>query len=586
MPLSCAALRLGRMKRKNLPYLAAAISLPLAYCFLYAPCGLDSTDAGYFYGYAWRILNGEVPYRDFYYIKPALPLYWHAMWMGITPEDWTLLGGRAGFLCEMMCSAWFCAWFLSRCFNFNLLGLPVSLLAACGFVFGVHTFPPMPWHTADGSFFASAALLCASFGQPALSALFTAASMLCKQSFLFIPAAVFLIFVAGPRSAGDRGAPAWRRGAWYLACLFSFLLLAVFFLWSQGALEPFLAMTTGQLAASEAVEAGILIYLRQNWWLPAIAVLPWLAWLCRQAAGSARHADFPLARGLPRWLMPCWVYLAALAAWYVSEVLRQRGWIGFGASWPTLFMLLGLLCAFWPRQFLLRYSCGAAAGWPLLYPSLALLGALAVSWSCAISGGYKIPAFYATPLVFSFLLVHAKLGGSARRLGIGTLLAGLLMFGVGYRYPYVFPIRPLAASELVHDAGQVYPRASGIMVDGQMLEKLRELKELRAKYGPDYKTLPGFTLSYLLNGDRPAFPSDWLIDWEINGEADKLYDLLSRRRTTVFMEKDQEETTQADGYARAGYTLPQLVRRNWKKVDETRHFSVYQSPDTETPPQN
>ena len=90
---------------------AAAVLTPLAYLLFYTPYGMDTTDFGYFYGYAWRILEGQVPYRDFYYIKPALPLYWHAFWMWLTPENVNVLAGKAGFVAGMLAASWFAALF-------------------------------------------------------------------------------------------------------------------------------------------------------------------------------------------------------------------------------------------------------------------------------------------------------------------------------------------------------------------------------------------------------------------------------------------------------------------------------------------
>ena len=137
---------------------AAAVLTPLAYLLFYTPYGMDTTDFGYFYGYAWRILEGQVPYRDFYYIKPALPLYWHAFWMWLTPENVNVLAGKAGFVAGMLAASWFAALFLNRLFRLEALGLPLPLLATCGFVWGVHSFPHMPWHTVDGILFAGGAL--------------------------------------------------------------------------------------------------------------------------------------------------------------------------------------------------------------------------------------------------------------------------------------------------------------------------------------------------------------------------------------------------------------------------------------------
>ena len=536
---------------------AAALLVPLAYLLFYTPYGMDTTDFGYFYGYAWRILEGQVPYRDFSYIKPALPLYWHAFWLWLTPEKLGVLAGKAGFLATMLAASWCAAAYLGRIFSLRNLDLPLPLLATCGFVWGVHSFPHMPWHTADGVLFAGGALLAGASGWPLVAGLLAGCAMLCKQSFLLVPPAIVaLVWV-------ERGF--WRPA---LRCCFGWvgaLAAAWLFLRGAGAWEAFSRMTTGQLDIREALDAGIYIYVRQNWLLPLLAAAPWLA---------ARL----MGKRPPAWLFPAYVYLALLTAWYVREVFAKQGWIGYGASWPTLFVLLGCLCALLPSAFLVRWLRDPAAPRPRLRACFGLGAGLVAAWSVAISGGYKIPAFFATPLLFSLFVVHARLGGRVRPLAWAALAAGLLMFGAGYQYPYVFPERPMPRSSLTHDAGSVYPRASGVMVDADMLSRLAELRELRAKYGPRYKTLPGFSLAYYLNGDTPVYGSDWLIDWEINGEVDRLYQELLDKGLTVFMERDQMEAERADAYDRAGYGVPQRVRHNWRIVEETPHFVVFQPP--------
>ena len=281
---------------------------------------------------------------------------------------------------------------------------------------------------------------------------------------------------------------------------------------------------------------------------------------------------------LPAWLFPAYIYLVLLTVWYVREVLLKQGWIGYGTSWPTLFVLLGGLCVLLPQVFLVRWLRDAAVPLPRLRAAVGLGAGLVASWSVAISGGYKIPAFFAVPLLFSLFIVHARIGGRVRPLAWAALLAGLIMFGTGYQYPYVFPERPMPRAALTHDAGSVYARASGVMVDEDMLARLAELKALREKYGPRYKTLPGFSFAYYLNGDEPVYGSDWLIDWEINGEVDRLYQELLDKGLTVFMERDQMDAEKADAYDRAGYGVPQRVRHHWRVVDETPHFVVFQPP--------
>lgn len=535
----------------------AACAVPLFYLVVYTPYGMDTTDFGYFYAYAWRILEGQLPYRDFHYIKPALPLYWHALWMWLTPFEWQILAGKAGFCITLLAASWLGALYLKKAFSFPGFNLP--LLATCGFVFGVHSFPHMPWHTADGVFFCAASLYAAICGHAFLAGILSACAMACKQSFALVPVAIFLLlWFLFPR----KKALAFTAG---LA-----LTLACFCLWliCQGAWADFRAMTTGQLDIREALDAGILIYLRQNWLIPCAAVLPFLVCLI-------------LKKRLPAALEPAWCYLFILTVWYVFTVFQQKTWIGFGASWPTLFMLLAGAQILFPGYFLAPLF---RKGQSRLAASLCLLAPALASWSVAISGGYKIPAMFAVPLIFAFLSFHARFYGSGKWLAWGTLAAGLSMFGAGYQYPYVFPVRPLARSEMQYDAGQVYPQATGVYVDRDMYERLEELKSLTAKYRPHYKTLPGFSFAYYLNGDYPQIASDWLIDWEINGDTDRLYDELLNKDITVLMERDQLHAEKADAYERAGYTVPQRIVKSWRIVEETPHFVVFRRPEGSVAP--
>lgn len=540
------------MSKKYTAWLVA-LAVPIFYLFYYTPFGMDGSDFGYFYAYAWRVLQGQMPYQDFFYIKPCLPLYWHAFWLWLTPEQWQILGGKIGFCLTILVSAWLAALYFNRLFKFSQIGLP--LLATCGFVFSIHSFPHMPWHTADGALFCAAGIYLAACDRPALAGLLIAFAVACKQSFALMPLAVVILL--------------WLLFSRRRACIFLCSCLAVligFCLWLKfnSAWPAFRAMTTGQLDIQEALDAGIFIYIRQNWLLPLFAVSPALI--------SAL-----LKKRLPCALQPGYCYLTLVTGWTIYLVYSQKTWVGFGISWPTLFMLLAVVAILWPRFFLT----------PLFIPqtnkvdltaAAALAAPILASWSVAISGGYKIPALFATPLIFAFLIFHARFYGSARKLAWLTLASGLCLFGVAYQYPYVFPVRPLTRNDFQYDAGAIYPQATGVVIDKDMYERLEELKTLRSKYGPAYKTMPAFSFDYFLNRDYPAIASDWLIDWEINGDTDRLYNELLEKNITVFMERDQLEAKQADAYERAGYSVPQRVVKLWRKVDETPHFVVFQKP--------
>lgn len=549
-----------------------ALLVPLAYLWFYTPYGMDTTDFGFFYGYPWRILQGEIPYRDFYYINPSFPLFWHAFWLKVTPEHWGVLGGKAGFVAAMLAASWMLTLFLGKTFDLERMGVPAPLLATAGFVWGVHAFAHVPWHTVDGIFFAAAALWTGGAGHPLLAGLLACLSALTKQSYFFVPLGVATcLFFLRPRK---------REALYTLAAALLGWLAWWAFLRHVGAWDAFRNLTSKPLDIAEALEAGIFIYLRQEWWLPALASVPWLAWFAARRFAPATLSALRLPSTLPQLLQPGILYLWLIAVRYVHEVFAVRSWTGFGESWPTLWLVLGGVCVLLPATVLRPWLRDAQAQGPhaLLRAATALGAPLLVAWSAGISGGYKTPALCALPLLFAFLLVHARLGGKAALAAWTALVLGLIMFRAGYEYPYTFPIKQLARAHLIYDAGEVFPKASGVMVDKDMYETLRELKELRARYGKNYRVLPGFPHAYYLTGDAPAFPSEWLLDWQIVNQFDKVYQELVDRDITVFMLRDQMDTEQADGYARAGYTVPQMVRKRWRIVEETPHFVVMRPP--------
>lgn len=631
-----------------------AVAVPVLYVAVYAPQGMDTTDFGFFYGHAWRILLGEVPYRDFFYVKPPLSLYWHAFWLWLTPERVSVLAGKAGFYAEMLAASWLGALYLARAVDLRRLGVPLPLLATLGFVWSVHAFPPMPWHTVDGVLFGAGALYAVVAGHPLLAGVLAAASALTKQSYTLMPLGVVATALVAGRgacwrsgaspgglpegasggshsggTAGTEGADTvnagphdaaavplrarlrglcWRDGA--MAALGAAISFAVFagLLHAAGAWDAFRVMTAGvggQTGLGEALQAGVVLYLTQELRLPALALLLWGAWA--------------VLDGRPRGgMQPLLLYVLLLAGDYLYTVATTRAWNGYGADWPLLLVAVGAACVLFCDDLLGRFAVGAGAAGgraaqgastdavgslgavvssdgaasavpsparatsPAISPTgraAVLLGAgLLLAWSTGISWGYKTPAFFAAPLWLAAMLVHARLGGRAATLAWVALACGLVMFRVGYQYPYMFPQRPLSRAELMHDAGAVFPRLSGVKVDGVVLGKLRDLRDLRTRYGANYKTLPGFPLAYLLTGDRPALPAEWLQDGEINGRVDEVYDLLVARDVVVFMERDQMDTVAPDGYERTRYSVPARVRQEWRAVDETEHFVVFRRP--------
>ena len=203
------------------------------YAIVWAPLGLDTKDGGFMLGMSWRILHGEVPYRDFIYVRPPLPLYIH-----IIP---LLFGGFAIYTDRIITLTQFAVIALAgSAALFQALRRdyePSSFwsFAACCFVMSVHNFPLFGWYTIDGVFFSALALLALMRRNFLLSGALAAAALLCKQNF----ATIVLLLGAMAATGGLRPAIYYFFG-WVVVVGGIASLLA-----AQGGLQPMLVLMLG-----------------------------------------------------------------------------------------------------------------------------------------------------------------------------------------------------------------------------------------------------------------------------------------------------------------------------------------------------
>jgi hypothetical protein len=65
--------------------------LPLIYCIFFAKYGFEDTDTGFIIGMSYRILNGELPYVDFAYVRPPISLYLNSFFLYILSDNSQIL---------------------------------------------------------------------------------------------------------------------------------------------------------------------------------------------------------------------------------------------------------------------------------------------------------------------------------------------------------------------------------------------------------------------------------------------------------------------------------------------------------------
>jgi len=521
--------------------------LPIAYCILYAPIGFSDTDQGFFPGLCWRILQGQVPYVDFVYVRPPIPIYFHALEMHLLPEGYQMIGSRYFMYLEIWISVLFAAVTLGKIAAKHIPEGHHWLIASLGFVIGVHNFPPMPWHTIDGVFFASAGILLMSNRPTVLPQLFGVffllLSALCKQPFLILlPAAIVMsLLTSGWKSAGRQ--------------ITYFLIAGMIAAWLMYAIHPeFIATMLKQISGSgslqELFRTGVYEYLKGGAIVTIAVGIMILASILKNS-----FIRIPALPVISLWLVITSIaFLNVIVTWQ-NEIFKLPALWFSHALW-----IFGILSAIriW------KEDRRAGIGLSML---------LIVSWAASVSWGYATPLLFMAPALFGSVSFINIFTSSRRliRIHTGVLLAFLIFAGMMYRFPY----RDEPAENCIYDLGTLSPEYSRILTGRRSYEKHEDLLGLVNIHGPEFTVFPSMPHAHHFCRLKPQ----WKSDWEHNGEIlfdsnkDELWSDLDQSGLVVLIEKDKMK--ELDNPGKYGAGIAKLVTENWMQIDETEFFRVY-----------
>ncbi|WP_435579514.1 hypothetical protein [Gilvibacter sp.] len=509
----------------------------IGYLLFYTPYGLENGDMGSIFGISWSMYNGYFPHLDFYYIKPALPPYFHSLLLYLT-EDHAYLLNRGFYFVQVFSFSFLAVKLVSKLW-LNLSSEERYFLSALAAVVTIHNYPPMPWNTIDGVFFGVIGLyILLSYQrwyQIALAAFFIALSVLSKQSFYFFP-----VMIAGYLALQKD----FKKlliligfGLFFAGCFAGLLL-------SQGAWDAFYAQTFSFTSGSSLYKAGFksyaLAFKSQALWLIPLGGI--LYFFRKRIPVQASYVVLNLA------IVGYLIYLFFNPDSYHSV----KAWLY--QVWFLLAVLFGLLM--WRKD----------KGFSLL---LLLLG---LSWCASISNGFKTPVHFAVPMVIATYVLLIKLPkvelskGSAA----AVLLAFVVCFSIGYQTVYNDSDR----SELTYSMGDVFPRLAGIKSDAETHQQYQELKTLSQQYD-NFTVVPSMTLAHYVTDTKNPIGVDWVFDHHLAGEIEKHYQILVDKKVTVFLEPFEDHPNNYEESAR----LSVLIKERWTLVDQTPYFRVYQPPN-------
>jgi hypothetical protein len=542
----------------------------VVYAVLWAPQGLDTKDGGFMLGIAWRILHGEVPYRDIFYVRPPIPLYLRSL--PLLLGNFAIYADRIMSLVQFAVIAIAGSAVLFQSLHRNNEPSLFWSFAICCFIMSVHNFALFGWYTTDAVFFAALALLAFMRRHYLLCGALAAASLMCKQNFALIT----LLFGLMAGTCGVRAAINYLFGAAGVIGVIALIMRA------QGSLEPMVVLIFGVGNVADIWNTGVKAYVEQLL-TPDAAVAVGVAGvtgigahLTGRSAAEARtvaYTAFVLAI-LAMFLAHA---LALMSLWAVIKEKFVFIMLFFYGS-SMMFVFAGAWTIDWARRNRGLFQRAPSA---FLSESLFPLAALfAIAWTSSISFGYMIPAYFAVPMLAPILLDPLPVSTVSRQLWLITAFA-FVAFGVALAHPY-------GESSRIDRLVLVPPVVHGAAFMRTSLRSAGKLQELAALIAQNpnraISVLPAFTSFDLLFGMKPPSPVVWSYDADYPPAKRPAYttavlNRLCEAHALVAVEKDIAAAFQHKNGMLYSSVLA-YVEKMWHPIGETAYFALFDSPES------
>lgn len=519
----------------------------IAYFIIYGFYGYNDEDDGFILALSWRVFNGEIPYKDFLLIRPPVSPLLHAIPLFIIPENFQVIFERFLFYIMVAVSSFFGSLSINRLFNLKKYEIDVFLLAAIGFVFSVSNFPPMPWHTIDGVFFASIGIfLLVGFSSSfsiVSGILMLFLSAMCKQSFFAMPIAG-IIFVALVHKD-------WKKTILSILSLCIFVCATAFTFYELEALTNFVKFSKSSSNFKDLIKAGIFRY----WNLNSIYFFVPIAYFL---VLKKIHREVNYKKTFSYITLILLIFLSLFKSFYTKIIEKSDNMFFLRDDLSVILLVIGSLY--------IIYNYTLSKEWN------GMIFMVLLSWSAGISWGYPDPKFFSVPLIFLFFLISKDLFNEEKikRVAYFSLIIGIFVYFIAYQYPYHNPPR----SKLNYELSEYFPKLGQIKVGQKCYEKYKDFYSLTKKYKENFKTLPGMPLSNYLTNTKSPMSYDWMLNEETANFSNYLISEMERKKVTVFMEKEPFFSI-TNNSSRSSSSVASFVLNNWIKIDSTDYFDIY-----------
>lgn len=539
--------------RNVLISVAFLVIAPTVAHLLFSWRGFAPVDDGFTLAYSRRILEGQVPHRDFIIIRPFLSPLLHTPFV-LFGGEYTYWVSRFFVWFQFACVSWAWVSIVNRAFDNPFNNTTKVVIALISFAASVHYFVLTAWHTVDGIFLVSIGtwmlMTRRHTTNRGVGYLLIAAAYLCKQSFLFVaPLSVLLL--------GD-----WREKKYWLTIALPAAVYCAYLL-ATGSFSEAVVQLASQ---SGIVSTGIGSYLNLGILLGIVAGYSSMFLL------STSTLQLPSIRPVSRYAGAS--LLTVVPAFFIAVGL-YRGTLGT-VSFGVVGMVLGIV--------LYRVSSRVTRiDGKVPVVSVALL----LAWSASLSVGYNWPTLLLGPL-FTILIafvysMHEPLDPRFLRSALGIVgVAVLLSFGVSRPY-YIYREQP--SSGLTESLDGVLPGGRFIYTNPNTYDFLVDLDNAAddvSARNRTYAIIPDVPGYWVQARQTNPLPVDWPQPVELNTQylVDRVTKDLEAERgeTTVIVQKVQAFDL-AEGFVPLDddqYEVVKYVRAHFSKTGETEFFELYE----------
>lgn len=469
--------------------------IPFLFLFLFGRYGLEDSDSGFISGLGWRILNGEVPYRDFYYVRPIVSPLLSSFWMFMLPDYGQVFFTRLITYYQLMIQVVLTVFTIKKYYDFKSLNInPYVLILVSFFITSTGTLY-FQWHTTDGILLAVIGFfLVAYFNKRSMIALvfagaFFGFSALTKQNFMLVPllALVFTFLQHG-----------FKCSVLVLIGIASTFFAFYYYLDVNNLIQLFLMQNTGSTTLKDLFTAGFISYFVGNNYVLAQLLLTASIFIIidkLQLLKSNKSGALFLA------------FLVSIA------ITNSLGFIfndGLLISFDKIFSIA--VVASFVYLFIVRKENISQH-----YLLIALLG---VSWASSISWGGMSPIMFFTPLVFSsYYLLQKYFRVFDKKISVLTVI-------LITTYSCFFNLKPYRDGfvwTITEDASVISEKLAFIKSNPDTLKKHLELKGIFEKYN-NSTILPSMPGAYYIHSQTNKLSIDWAMDVEVAFDKQGLID--------------------------------------------------------------